>query len=37
MTMLYFISEIIAKLTDRKRAKAAGDELGDDELSPLDE
>jgi sec-independent protein translocase protein TatC len=37
MTILYFISEIIAKLTDRKRAKAAGDELDDDELSPLDE
>lgn len=37
MTILYFISEIIAKLTDRKRAKAAGDELDDDELSPLDD
>jgi sec-independent protein translocase protein TatC len=37
MTVLYFISEIIAKLTDRKRAKVAPDELADDELSSLDD
>lgn len=37
MTVLYFISEVIAKLTDRKRAKAAPDELADDELSSLDD
>jgi sec-independent protein translocase protein TatC len=37
MTILYFLSEIIAKLTDRKRAKSAEPELADDELSSLDD
>jgi sec-independent protein translocase protein TatC len=37
MTVLYLISEIIAKLTDRKRAKAAPEDLADDELSSLDD
>lgn len=37
MTVLYLLSEVIARLTDRKKAKAAPDELGDDELSPLDD
>ena len=37
MTILYFISEIIAKLTDRRRAKSKPDSLADDELSPLDD
>ncbi|WP_254450990.1 twin-arginine translocase subunit TatC [Aeromicrobium stalagmiti] len=38
MTVLYFISEIIAKLTDRKRGKAAAEaELADDEVSSLDD
>ncbi len=37
MTILYFISEAIAKLTDRKRAKTEPDELADDELSSLDD
>lgn len=36
MTVLYLISEGIAKLTDRKRAKQAPDDLADDELSPLE-
>ncbi len=37
MTVLYLISEVIAKLTDRKRAKTAPEELADDEVSPLDD
>lgn len=37
MTVLYFISELIAKLTDRRRAKAVPTELADDELSSLDD
>ncbi|MET0448019.1 MAG: twin-arginine translocase subunit TatC [Aeromicrobium sp.] len=38
MVVLYLISEIIAKLTDRRRHKdAAAAELSDDEASPLDE
>lgn len=38
MTVLYLISEVIARLTDRKRDKAAvGAELRDDEISPLDD
>ena len=37
MTVLYLLSELIAKVTDRKKAKATPDELADDEASPLDE
>lgn len=38
MTLLYLVSEVIAKLTDRKRKKvAAATELRDDEVSPLDD
>jgi len=37
MTVLYFISEVIAKLTDRKRAKTRPEELADDEVSSLDD
>jgi len=37
MTVLYLISEVIAKLTDRKRAKAVPAELADDEASSIDE
>lgn len=37
MTVLYLFSEIIAKLTDRKRSKASPAELGDDEVSPIDD
>lgn len=36
MTILYFISETITKLTDRKRARTAPGELDDDELSQID-
>lgn len=36
MTVLYLVSEVIAKLTDRRKARAAPDELDDDEASPLD-
>lgn len=35
MTALYLVSEVIARVTDRRRASAAGDDLADDELSPL--
>jgi len=38
MVVLYLISEVIAKLTDRRRGKdAAANELSDDEVSPLDD
>ncbi|MBC7631754.1 MAG: twin-arginine translocase subunit TatC [Flavobacterium sp.] len=37
MTILYFISELIAKLTDRRRSKKEPEELADDELSSLDD
>src|SRR5215207_2212159 len=37
MTLLYLISEVIAKLTDRRKAKVAPQELEDDELSSLDD
>ena len=37
MTVLYLVSETIARLTDRRRARATPVELGDDELSPLDD
>jgi sec-independent protein translocase protein TatC len=36
MTVLYGISEVIAKLTDRKRDREVPDEIGDDEIAPLD-
>lgn len=36
MTILYFVAEIIARVTDRRRRKAAPPEVGDDEISPLD-
>ena len=36
MTILYGISEIIAKITDRRRKVHAGPEVPDDEASPLD-
>lgn len=36
MTVLYAVSEIIAKVTDRRKARKAPDEIGDDEISPLD-
>ncbi len=36
MTVLYLISEVIARVTDRRKAKAAPEELSDDEASPLD-
>lgn len=37
MTVLYFISEVIAKLTDRRKARVTPDELDDDVASPLDD
>lgn len=37
MTILYFISELIAKLTDRRRSRQKSTELGDDEPSPIDD
>jgi sec-independent protein translocase protein TatC len=36
MTVLYAASELIARLTDRKRGKEKPVEIGDDEISPLD-
>jgi sec-independent protein translocase protein TatC len=36
MTVLYLISELIAKLADRRRVKQAPATLADDEASPLD-
>ncbi|MCL3819228.1 twin-arginine translocase subunit TatC [Aeromicrobium wangtongii] len=36
MTVLYLISELIAKLTDRRRGKAAPTDLADDQASPVD-
>jgi sec-independent protein translocase protein TatC len=36
MTLLYAISEVIARLTDRKRTKTKPAEIGDDEISPID-
>lgn len=36
MTLLYLISEVITKVTDRRKAKAVSEELSDDEASPLD-
>lgn len=38
MTLLYLVSEVIARFTDRKRDKvAAANEIADDVASPLDE
>ena len=36
MVVLYLISEVIAKLTDRKRRKVAGTDVSDDEAAPID-
>ncbi len=36
MTVLYVVSEVIARLTDRKRGKTKPAEIGDDEISSLD-
>ena len=35
MTILYFVSEIIAKVTDRRRGRTRANETPDDEASPL--
>ena len=35
MTVLYLVSEVIARVTDRRRAASAADEIADDEVSPL--
>lgn len=37
MTVLYFIAEVIARITDRRRGKREADGLADDELSPIDD
>ena len=36
MTVLYFVAENIARFTDKKRKRVAGDDLDDDELSSID-
>lgn len=36
MTVLYLLSELIAKITDRRRGRAAVDAVGDDEASPIE-
>lgn len=36
MTILYLIAEVITKITERRRGRAAIDEVDDDEASPLD-
>jgi sec-independent protein translocase protein TatC len=36
MTVLYFISEVIARLTDRRRAKVIGTTVPDDVAAPVD-
>ena len=36
MTALYAVSEFIAWITDRKRAKKKPAEIDDDEISPID-
>ena len=36
MTILYLVSEVIARVTDRRKAKAVPAEMPDDEASPLD-
>lgn len=35
MTVLYLVSEVITKVTDRRKARVAPDEVPDDEASPL--
>jgi len=35
MTILFLVSEVIARVIDRRRARDAGDEWDDDEVSPL--
>ena len=35
MTVLYFVSEVIARVTDRRRGRTKADETPDDEASPL--
>lgn len=37
MLVLYLISEVITRITDRRKGKAAPEELSDDEASPLDD
>jgi len=37
MTILYFLSENIARFTDRRRKRVAGTGPADDELSPIDD
>lgn len=37
MTVLYLISEIIARLTDRRRRKASTEDVPDDEAAPIDD
>ncbi len=37
MTALYLVSELIAKLTDRRKARTLPNALDDDEASPLDD
>lgn len=36
MLVLYLVSEVIARITDRQKAKAEPEDLSDDEASPLD-
>ena len=36
MTVLYLISEVIAKVTDRRRGKDIGTDVSDDEAAPID-
>lgn len=36
MTILYFVSEVIAKVSDRRKHRRAATDIGDDEVSPLD-
>jgi sec-independent protein translocase protein TatC len=35
MTLLFLVSEVIARVIDRRRARDGGDEWADDEVSPL--
>lgn len=37
MTVLYMISEVIARLTDRRKAKTLAPDIPDDEAAPLDD
>lgn len=36
MTILYLVAEIIARVTDRRRGRAAADETPDDQASPIE-